>query len=63
LFNYVSPMKWGDMLFLAPLSVCPSVRPCVRPSVRPSHFLVRSISFEPLVGFLNNFAQMSSMMR
>jgi len=35
----------------------------VRPSVRPSHFRVRSISFEPLVGFSNNFAQMSSMMR
>jgi len=49
------PMKWGDILFLAPLSVCPSVR--------PSHFHVRSISFEPLVGFTNNFAQMSSMMR
>jgi len=26
-------------------------------------FHVRSISFEPLVGFTNNFAQMSSMMR
>ena len=26
-------------------------------------FRVRSISFEPLVGFTNNFAQMSSMMR
>jgi len=35
--SYVSPMKWGDILFLAPLSVCPSVRPSVRsPSVRPS---------------------------
>ena len=49
------PMKWGDILFLAPLSV--------RPSVCPSHFRVRSISFEPLVGFTNNFAQMSIMMR
>ena len=57
------PMKWGDILFLAPLSVCPSVRQSVCPSVRPSHFRVRSISFEPLVGFTNNFAQMSSMMR
>ena len=28
-----SPMKWGDILFLAPLSVCPSVRPSVRLSV------------------------------
>ena len=26
-------------------------------------FRVRSISFEPLVGFTNNVAQMSSMMR
>jgi len=26
-------------------------------------FRVRSISFEPLVGFTNDFAQMSSMMR
>ena len=56
---YVSPIKWGDILFLAPLSV----RPCVRPSVRPSHFRVHSISFEPLVGLLNNFAQMSSMIK
>ena len=30
---YVSPMKWGDILFLAPLSVCPSVRQSVRLSV------------------------------
>ena len=52
-------MKWGDILFLAPLSV----RPSVRASVRPSHFRVRSISLEPLVGFSNNYAQMSSMMR
>jgi len=60
LHDYVStPMKWGDILFLAPLSVCLSV--C--PSVCPSHFRIRSISFEPLVGFTNNFAQMSSMMR
>jgi len=44
-------MKWGDILFLAPLSVC------------PSHFCVCSISFEPLVGFKKNFAQMSSMIR
>jgi len=35
----------------------------VRSSVCPSHFRVRSISFEPLVGFTNNFAQMSSMIR
>jgi len=56
---YVSPMKWGDILFLAPLSV----RPSVHPSVRPSHFRVRSLCFEPLVGFSSNFAKMSSMMR
>ena len=62
-YHYVSPMKWGDILFLAPLSVCSSVRLSVRLSVRPSLFRVRSISFEPLVGFSNNFAQMSSMMR
>ena len=43
--------------------VCLSVRPSVRLSVRPSHFRVRSISFEPLVGFSNNFAQISRMMR
>ena len=49
------PIKWGDILFLAPLSVCLSVR--------LSHFRIRSISFEHLVGFTNNFAQMSSMMR
>ena len=35
----------------------------VRLSVCLSRFHVRSISFEPLVGFTNNFAQMSSMMR
>ena len=108
--NYVSPMKWGDILFLAPLSVCPSVRlsvrhtfvsalyllnpwwdfqitlhkcqvwwedvqclcltkvgPRSRSQFKIKHcmtvFRVRSISFEPLVGFTNNFAQMSSMMR
>jgi len=49
-------MKWGDILLLAPLSVCPSVCTLAR-------FRVRSISFEPLVGFTNNFAQMSKMMR
>jgi len=49
-------MKWGDILFLALLSVRPSVRPSVT-------LRVRSISFEPLVGFTNNFAQMSSMLR
>ena len=36
--------------------VCLSVCPLVRPSVN----CVRSISFEPLVGFTNNSAQMSS---
>ena len=45
----------GRHIVLALLSVrlCPSVRPSVCPSN----------SFEPLVGFTNNFAQMSSMMR
>jgi len=33
IYIYVSPMKWGDILFLAPLSVCPSVRPSICPSV------------------------------
>jgi len=42
-------MKWGDVLFLAPLSVCLSV--C------PSRFRVRSISFESLVGYTNNKCQ------
>jgi len=42
------PMKWGDILFLAPLSVC------------PSRFRVRSISFEPLVGFTNNCKNVKS---
>jgi len=53
------------------LFFCPSVRPfvrlfvclSVRLSVCPSHFRVRSISFEPLVRFTNNFAQMSSLIR
>jgi len=40
-------------VFLALFSVCMSV--C------PSHFHVRSISFEPLVGFTNNSAEVSSM--
>jgi len=57
------PMKWGDILFLAPLSVCLFARLFVCPSVCPPLFQVRSISFEPLVGFTNNFAQMSSMIR
>jgi len=61
-FN-VSPMKWKDILFLAPLFVCLSIRLSDRQSVCPSHFRVRSISFKALVGFTNNFAQMSSMMR
>ena len=62
--QYSGFLKWRDILFLAPLSVRPSsVHLSVRPSVCPSHFRVRSISFRPLVGFTNNFAQMSSMMR
>ena len=63
--HYASPIKWEDILFLAPLSICPSVRLSVRPSVRPSVRLSARHTFvsEPLVGFSNNFAQMSSMMR
>jgi len=55
---YVSPHEMGTHIVLSSV-VCPSVRL----SVRPSRFRVRPISFEPLVGFTNNFAQMSSMMR
>jgi len=40
------PMKWGDILILALLSVCLSI--CL------SHFCVCSMTFEPLVGFSNN---------
>jgi len=104
------PMKWGDILFLASLSVCPSVCLSVRHAFVSALYLlnpwwdlqitlhkcqvwwdnvqclcltkvgsrsrsqskikhcmtvcrVPSISFEPLVGFTNHFAQMSSMMR
>ena len=60
---YVSPNEMGRHIVFSSV-VCLSVRPSVRLSVRPSVTLrVRSISFEPLVGFTNNFAQMSSMMR
>jgi len=52
--HYVSPHKMGRHIVFSSV-VCPSVRLL--------HFLVRSISFEPLVGFTNNFAQMSSMIR
>jgi len=55
---YVSPHEMGIHIVFSSV-VCPSVHQ----SVSPSHFRVRSISFEPLVGFTNNFAQMSSMMR
>jgi len=41
------------------MSVCPPARL----PVCPSRFRVRSLSFQPLVGFKNYFAQMSSMMR
>jgi len=52
-------MQWGEIMFLAPLSVFLSIRPSVRWSIR---FCVRSILFELLVVFTNNTAQMSSMM-
>ena len=51
--NYISHEMGRHIVFSS--VVCPSV--C------PSHFRVRSISFEPLVGFTNNFAQMSTMMK
>jgi len=51
----MSPHEMGRHIVLGPLSVCPSV--CTW------RFRVRSISFEPLAGFINHFAQMSSMMR
>ena len=66
LINYVSPHEMGRHIVFSSivcLSVCPSVRPPVRPSVCPSHFGVRSIYFEPLVVFTNNFAQISAMLR
>ena len=58
LCHYVSPHKMGRHIVFISV-VCPSVRS----SVCLSHFRVRSLSFVPLVGFTNNFAQMSSMMR
>jgi len=51
LYLIMSPLiKWGDISFLAPLSVCLSIRP----SVCPLRFRVRSISFKCLVGFSCN---------
>jgi len=60
--NYVSPHEMGRHIVFSSV-VCLSVCLSIRLSVCPSHFRVRSISVEPLVGFTNNFAQMSSMMR
>jgi len=53
---YVSPHEMGRHIVFSSV-VCMSFRPSVRPSVCPSHFRVLSISFEPLIGFTNNFAQ------
>ena len=54
------PMKWGDIqcIVFSPV-VCLSV--CL--SVGPSRFRIRSISFEPLVGFTNNLPEMLAIMR
>jgi len=49
MMSYVSLMEWGDVLFFSSV-VCLSVRLSVRPSVCLSHFRVRSISFESLMG-------------
>ena len=57
-----SPVKWGNILFLAPLSVCLSVRLSVRHAF-VSALASTCISFKPLVGFTNNFAQMSRRIR
>jgi len=58
-------MVWGDMMHLASLFVCLSVRTSVSLSlplyVCPSRGRVRSISMEPLVGYTNRSAQMSCM--
>jgi len=62
-------VKWGDILFLAPWSVCLSVRLSVRHDFVSALyrfnpvFQVGFISFQPLVGFTNYSAQMSRMMR
>ena len=50
IYHSVSPMKWGDLLFLALLSVGRSVCLSVHLS-DGSRFRVPSLSVEPLVGF------------
>jgi len=59
LWYYVSPPHEMGRHIVFSSVVCLSV--C--PSVCPSRFCVRSIFFEPLLGFTNNFAQMLSMIR
>jgi len=61
--NYVSPHEMGRHNCFK--LCCLSVHLSVRPFVLLSRFRVRStcISFEPLVGFTNNFAQMSNLIR
>jgi len=49
--RWSSIIKWADILIIALLSVCPSVRP----------FKCPLFIFEPLMRFTNNSAQMSSM--
>ena len=60
--DYVSPHVMRRQ-FVFSYVVCLSFCPSVCPSVCPSRVRVRSISFEPLYAFTNNFAQMSSMMK
>ena len=55
---YVSPHEMGRDIGFSSV-VCLSVRL----SVCPSRFRVRSISFEPLVGFTISFSHILSMMR
>jgi len=54
---------WNDVQFLCLTKVGSSSRSQFKIKHCMIVFHVRSISFEPLVGFTNNFAQMSSMMR
>jgi len=61
LMELCPPHEMERQIVLASLSVCLSVCPSVRLSVR--HAFVFALSFEPLVGFTNNIAKMSSMMR
>ena len=50
-------IKWGDILFLDLLSVCPSVHPSLCLLVT---LLCRSVSFESLVGLTKNCTNVKS---